>query len=413
MRDFKNLTRNLPTLTTALLMAIAVWVLAVTNTDPVERRNYTYPIPIEVIGQDASLILTSDIPDQVTATLSAPLSVWDSALNANNAVRAVVDLTGLKVGAHEVPVRLQINARPVKVESFSPDVITVQLEELIHVELDITLVQSANPPVGYEAGTPILSTRKATVSGPASLVEQVEEVRATLDISQDRENIDRDIPLTALDRNGQRVNGVSIKPASINVKQEITQRGGYRNLGVKAVTTGKIASGYWLTNISSDPPVVTVFSTDPNLVNSLPGFIETVPLDLTDAKEDLEVSLPLNLPAGVIAVGKSTIRVNVSISPILGSKTITAIPIDVVSSQPDLQVEISPDRVDVIFSGPLPTLDQLKISDIRVLIDLTGKKPGTYQVEPQVEIDIPDVQVESILPATIGVEISASTPSSS
>jgi len=409
MKDFKRLTKSLPTLTTALLMAMAVWILAVTNTDPVERRTYNRPVPIELIGQDASLVLTSNIPDQVTVTLSAPLSVWGSALNSANAVRAVVDLAGLSAGVHQVPVRLQINARPVKVENFSPDEITIQLEELVDAEFEITLIQPGNPPVGFDANTPILSARNVVVSGPTSLVTQVAEVRAVLDVSQERENIDREVALTAVDRNGQRVNGVSINPDSVNVKQEITQRGGYRNVSVKVITTGQIASGYRLTNISSNPLVVTVFSTDPDLVNILPGFVETVPLDLTDAEEDLEVSLALNLPAGVIAVGESTIRVSVAISPIQGSVTLAGIPIEIIGSQPDLQVESSPDRVDVIFSGPLPTLDRLKISDIRVLIDLTNKTPGIYQVEPLVEINIPDVLVESILPATIEVEISPIT----
>ena len=193
MKDIKRLTKNLPTLTTALLMAMAVWILAVTNTDPVERRGYNRPIPIEVIGQDASLVLTSDIPDQVTVTLTAPISVWGSSLNAANAVRAVVDLAGLSAGSYQVPVRLQINARPVKVESYTPDEISVRLEELVDVEFEVALVQPGNPPVGFDAGTPILSARRAVVSGPESLVAQVAEVRAVLDISQERENIDREV----------------------------------------------------------------------------------------------------------------------------------------------------------------------------------------------------------------------------
>ncbi len=412
MKIFKRYTKNLPTLTTALFMAMAVWILAVTNTDPVERRNYNRPVPIEFIGQKANLVITSDIPEQVTVNLSAPLSVWDSALNAANAVRAVVDLAGQEVGTHEVPVRLQVNAKPVKIESYSPDMITIRLEELVNVDFDINLFQPTNPAVGFDAGSPILSTRTAIVSGPTSLVEQIAEVRAVLDISQERENVDRNVPLVALDNNGLRVNGVTINPDNINVKQEITQRGGYRNVSVKVVTTGQIASGYRLTNITSNPLVVTVFSTDPDLVNILPGFIETLPLDLTAAEEDLEVSLPLNLPTGVIAVGESTIRVNVSISPIQGSVTLAGIPIDIIGQSPNFVIEASPDRVDIIFSGPLPALDNLKISDIRVLINLTDKTPGVYQVEPQVNINIPDILVESILPATIEVEISPEpTPS--
>lgn len=385
---------------------MAVWILAVTNIDPVERRIFNRPITIELIGQNPSLTIMNDFPDQVTVTLSAPVSVWGSALNAPNAIRAIVDLTGLEAGIHDLPVRLQVNARPVKIETYSPGNLTIELEEIIEKNLPINLIQSSNPPVGFDIGSPVLNPENVTISGPVSLVEQVEEVRAVLDISQDRESIDRNVPLAALDRNGIRVNGISLSPESVNVQIEVTQRGGYRNVSVKVVTSGQIASGYRLTNISANPLVVTVFSSDPELVNNLPGFIETLPVDLTDAERDLEVTVPLDVPPGILAVGETTIKVSIAISPIQGSVTLAGIPIEVIGMLPDFEIEVSPDRVDVIFSGPLPTLDQLKISDIRVLIDLSDKLPGVYQLEPEIEINIPDVLVESILPATIELEIS-------
>lgn len=413
MKNVKNFTKNLPTLITAILMSMAVWILAVTNIDPVERRTFNHPVSIEVIGQSSTLTIMNDIPDQVTITLSAPISVWGSALNANNAIRAVVDLANLEAGEYELPVSLQVNARPVKVESFNPSTVIVQLEELVEVTLPINLVQASSPPVGFDVGAPQINPNSTTVRGPSSLIEQISEVRAVLDISQDRESIDRNIPLVALDKNGLRVNGMTLTPEIVNVKQELTQRGGYRNVGVKVVTDGQIASGYRLTNISANPLVVTVFSSDPELVNNLPGFIETLPVDLTDAKRDLEVTIPLNVPAGILAVGESSIKVSIAISPIQGSVTLAGVPIEITGTLPEYEVEVSPDRVDVIFSGPLPTLDQLKISDIRVLIDLTDKISGIYQLEPQVEITIPDVLVESILPATIEVEITPLPPNSS
>jgi YbbR domain-containing protein len=62
--------------------------------------------------------------------------------------------------------------------------------------------------------------------------------------------------------------------------------------------------------------------------------------------------------------------------------------------------------VDVILSGPLPLLDDLKASDVRVILDLTDLAPGTYQLNPRVEVDIPEILVESILPESIEVNIS-------
>jgi len=76
MRVIKDLIKNLPTLATAILLAVAVWVLAVTNTDPVERRTFSRPVEIEVVGLDPSLVVTNEIPEQISLSLSAPSSTW-------------------------------------------------------------------------------------------------------------------------------------------------------------------------------------------------------------------------------------------------------------------------------------------------------------------------------------------------
>ena len=253
-------------------------------------------------------------------TLSAPNSIWISELNNANVVRAILDLSGLEAGNYTLPIKLQIDAQPVKVDTYTPKELDVHLEQLYSKDFVITLEQPSSPAIGYEAGLPELSTSSATVSGPASQVEQVVEVRATLDISQAKEDIDTDLELQALDENGLVVEDVTVSPEKINVVMPITQRGGYRNVSVKVVTSGQVASGYQLTGISSDPPVVTVYSTDPELVNNLPGYIETQALNLTDANEDLQFSLPLSVPSGITVVGESTIKVTVSISAMEGKQ---------------------------------------------------------------------------------------------
>jgi len=186
---------------------------------------------------------------------------------------------------------------------------------------------------------------------------------------------------------------------------KITQRGGYRNVSVRVITTGKQADGYSLTSISSTPLVVTVYSTDPEAINKLPGYIETQPLNLANASEDIEVNLPLNLPSGVIVVGDSTVKVSISISPIRGSRTFINLPVEVIGLLPENEAQLSPDRVDVIFSGPLPTLEKLRASDIRVQIDLKDAESGVFQEEPQIEMTIQGLMVESILPGSIEVTL--------
>jgi YbbR domain-containing protein len=173
---------------------------------------------------------------------------------------------------------------------------------------------------------------------------------------------------------------------------------------------GQVASGYHLTSISVYPPVVTVFSSDPALVNSLPGYVETSALDLEGATENIETRLTLILPKGVSAVGDQSVLVQAAVSAIQSSITLLDQQVDVVGLAPGLSAQISPPTVDIILSGPLPVLEQLQPADVRVIIDLTGLTIGTHQVVPRIELPGDEITVESIIPTTLEVILIQATP---
>ena len=408
----RQILKFLPSLFLAFILAIAVWILAVTSSDPTEERLYTRPVQIETVGQDPHLVLTSKTDDRMSITLSAPRSIWNRLNNENTPVRAILDLSGLSAGTHSLPIQIQVNVSPVRVISYTPDTMTLTLENMATKTIPIHLIQSNEPAVGFQSGTPQLSETSVVISGPEPLVEQVKEVRATIDYYGVNENINRTLPLQAVDANENPVEGVTINPEQVSVAIPITQRGGYRDVVVKAVLNGQIASGYRLTNISVFPPTVTVFSTNPNLVEQLPGSVETTPLNLNGAKSDLDVHLGLNLPTGVTIVGDQTVEVLVGIAPIEGSLNLSRIKVNMTNLSPGLIGKVSPETVDIIISGPLPTLDTLTPESIKVIVDLSGQGPGTYQIVPRVELAVPDIKLESILPGSIEVTISKEpTPS--
>jgi YbbR domain-containing protein len=147
---------------------------------------------------------------------------------------------------------------------------------------------------------------------------------------------------------------------------------------------------------------VTVFSEDPDLINSLPGFVETLPIDLTDASDDVEANVELNLPEGVSLVGRETVFVQVGIAAIEGNQLMN-LPIEVIGLHPELQAAVSPETVDVILFGPIPVLEELTPEDIRVVVDVTGLEEGTWQLVPLVDILPDEVQEQGINPTLVEV----------
>jgi len=403
------LGKNFRTFLWALAMAVAVWIAAVTSADPDEAHPFPNPIPIEIVGQDPGLVVSADIPKEMGVTLRAPRSVWEQ-LNTNpQSVRAVLDLSGLSAGEHTVNLQIQVDARPVRIVSAGPSSVTFTLEPLVTKRLNVELSIKGQPAIGYQAGESKLEPGQVVLSGAQSQVQKVTRARVSINLDGLRESLDQPYKVELVDKNNQAVKDLTVTPENIQLNIPISQQGGYRDMAVKVIVRGQVASGYRLSNISVFPPVITVFAADPQIVNALPGIVETQPLDLQKVSEDISTRLELNLPAGVSVVGDQTVLIQAGISPIESSLTLSGEIVEVVGLPTNWSAQVSPATIDVIVSGPLPLLDTLTRQDVLVTIDVTDLTEGAHQLEPKVEILISDVIVESILPGTVEVVLVSNT----
>lgn len=393
-------------LSLAFFLSLVVWVSAVLSNDPTLTRSLPQPIPLEIEGLSSELTILDDLPYTVMVTLRAPQSVWDRILIQPNLVHAWLDLSNLFEGEHEVDVKVRVGATPYHVVRVVPDQVNLLLERVETKMVPITMNVVGEPALGYQKGQLTLSPSQVQVSGARSLVERVKIVQGEMDISGAAESQRRASKLNALDENGMVVEGVKLIPDTVSVNQIITLLGGYRNVVVKVVTQGELEEGYWLTNISVSPPNVIVFSADPQLVDALPGYVETETVDLSGLNDDIDLRVSLQLPAGVELAGEESVLVRLNIAALQGSLPIT-LPLDVIGLSSGLKAELSPSQVDVLVSGPLPLLRTIKTSNLRVVVDLTGLTPGEYQLSPIVDLLPDSLKVASILPANISVLIVA------
>jgi YbbR domain-containing protein len=403
------LGRNLSALLLAFLLAVVVWVSAVLSTDPNVEAVYPRSVGLEVLYQDPGYLQVAEIPVAVRLTLNAPQSIWQQ-LNANqDSVQAWIDLSGLSDGTHVVPVKTQVQLTPVQVVSIEPAEVEVTMEPLITRLFPIQVNVSGDPALGYRSGDLQVNPPDVTVSGPSTHVDQVAGVQVSLDVSGASDTVKKIIAVLPVDANGEVVSGLTLTPPTVEVTQVISLLGGYRNVVVKVLTTGQVAEGYWLTNVSVSPPNVTVFSSNPALVNALPGFVETNPMDLSGLNDDVDFRATLNLPDGISLAGEQSVLVRLSIAAQEGSLPIN-LPLEVVGLPPELKATLAPETVELLLTGPLPLLNNLTPGGIRISVNLTGLEVGLYQVTPVVDLLPSQVSVASINPESVGVTIEVAPP---
>lgn len=406
MNLLRWLGKNLTSLILSLLLAIVIWTSAVTSANPNIETELT--IPLEVIQPATDIAIVDPLPETVTIKILAPESIIHQ-LEEDNPLVANINLTDIEAGTYRFPVQVIIpdQLKPIRILEQNLKQLELKVSNLISKSLSISIQIEGEPAIGYKAGGLEWDQVHATVTGQETEVNQIATVVGILDISDARETISTDLKLEVQDENGVPVDAVTVAPDIVHVNQVISLQGGYRNVAVNVTTVGIVEPGYRFTSITPAPPTVMVFSEDPQLVEQLPGYVNTTPLDLTGVDGYLETILELDLPNGVTVVGDPTVLVQVNITALETNMSISR-EVEIIGLLPGLSAEASPIQVSVRVSGPVPILENLTLHDIRVVVDLSNLDVGTHTVSPTVEILPTDVIWEDISPTTVEIVIEES-----
>jgi YbbR domain-containing protein len=394
----------LGTLAVSLVLAILVWVVALNEVNPIQEKTFPQSVPITLINTPPNTILTGNVTNRATVTVKAPQQVWLT-LTAQQ-IQVVADLGGLLPGTHSVGLVGAVNADSAEVTHTDPQSITVTLEQSASRVCPVIVQPIGTLALGYAADAPQINPAQVTLQGPASAVSDVSFCQARISLDGLRTDFSGQAPIIPVDASGNVVPRVTLTPANVQIKIPVNQKQGFRDVAVKVVITGQLASGYQVTNIKVTPPIVTLSSSDPALVQRLAGFIDTVPLDITGASADIVKRVPLELLPNV--AGADSVLVEVNVAAIEYSLTVQR-PLEIRGLPPGMGAIASPDSVDILILGPLPLLDALSLQDVRVVADLTGLAAGSYQITPQVIFLSDKLRAENVLPSQIEVTIGAVT----
>ncbi|HIP70159.1 MAG TPA: hypothetical protein EYH05_02045, partial [Anaerolineae bacterium] len=258
-------------------------------------------------------------------------------------------------------------------------------------------------------GAPIASPDTAVVSGPKPLVDQVKTVQATLSVDNPTTSIQEIRPLLALDAEGNLVEGVTVDPNQTQISLAVTRKRNARDVGIRAITTGTPPEGYWLSGLSVEPSVVTIQG-DTAVLNEIGSYVDTLPVDVSQATGQLTVDVPLAIPAEVEVITTEgvpvkTVTVVAQVTTRSGDLSLTR-EVELFNTAAGLTVTVQPETIDLLLSGPLPILQDIEAHPelVQVFIDAAGlTEAGQIEIEP--EITVPDGLKVQLVPTTVTVTV--------
>lgn len=405
------LLRNLLWLLGSLAVAFAVWFVATIQANPIQQQQFLR-VPVRLAVPDG-LIVTNTPPTTVRVIVRAQQSVLD--LLTVDDIDVVADVGTRGAGTHSIPLAVTI-ARPASADT-QPTQLRVALEQVVvqqkPVRIEVASGQGPSADFGFE--DPVAERAQVAVSGAANDVNAVAAVRGDVDLRDQRNPLELDVQLYAVNADGRRINDVVIEPGSVRVQVNIFRRDNVRQFSVSPdILIGTLDSDYTLTAFDYRPETVFV-SGSPEQLSAIGDILRTEPISLQGRTEDFVTRVPLRLPEDNLLVidGQTSIEVTIGIAARTTARQIDNIPVETIGLPDGYTLgEIAPNTISVLLSGPVSVINSIQAGDVQAVLDLSGVEAGNNDIAPTILLAQGQESVDRIelLPASLNVAIAAPQP---
>jgi YbbR domain-containing protein len=385
MTTMKN---RIATFALALLIAFGLWVYVITVDNPEFEKTY-YDIPVYFQNETAltnrGLMITSDSAPKITLRLKGNRSDLNN-LNESN-INIIADLsriydTGTQSLSYSISYPGNVPESAVTVMDKSLEYITLSVERRMEKQLDIELVYEGAVPEGYLAdkSNAVLDYNTITVTGPASVVSQIDHARILVDIDGLSSTLDAAFAYTLCNQAGEpvqvpNVNLVVAQPGEVNLVLPIQQ--------VKELTLAlNVTYGGGITEenctITIDPVTILVSGSEESL-RELGDTLIIGSVDLSKQTVELEQTFEILLPPGVTnhtMVGVENVATATFSIPDLKTATFTVTNIVPTNVPSGLEFELVTKQFSVTLRGPKALIDAIDPTKITATLDVSEAKLG-------------------------------------
>lgn len=399
LRLLKSFAANFVSLVLSLVLAVFIWGIAVRDGDPDD--NIQLELPVQVIGRPAEHAV-SGIPDTVEVGVRGPGTVVNQ-LDRDDFV-AELDLTDVRPGESTLPISVRFDEESLELVWQVPQQLTLQVERIVTKQVPVRLELEGGVARGYVVGEPFLDPDTIEVTGVSSRVEALAEARVTVFM----DNPQQDMIVTRrpifYDQQGNiaSVNSLNVGAEEVVITVPVDQLAGYTAKPIIVNWQGEVAQGYRLLDVRVEPDSVLLTGSPAQLDRFT--RVQTEPIDITGLRESRTMQVSLDLPPGIELDEVQPVYVEIEIEPILTSSVIRKTP-EIRALEEGLTLTLDADEVRVFVYGPLDKLDSLSEDDVRVTLDLFGLGVGQHSVEPDADVFVADVEVRSIQPPLLTVNL--------
>ncbi len=430
----RKITDNIPLKIMSVAVAVVLWLIVVNIDNPIGTNYYTIN-DVELINKEyvessdtiGKMCMPEQNQDSIKIAITASKKIRDKIKVTD--ISAVADLqqaVSLDTNPVMVPITVTcsvpgVSSNDIKV---TPQNLSVNLDEKETQEFVVNVSRGdTKPGKDYEVGSLTANPEKVRITGPKTLVNKIDKVNATIELDGNTQDFTQDVNLTIIDKNQEALSDSEMNSLRIenNAKVVVTARLWKirQGVGISASYVGTPADGYEVGSVKTVPDTISVAGSTEGLESLAENNnVITIPadsIDISGESKDVEKKISLNnlLPDNVKLTSDSSedVWVTVNILPV-GSKEfdIPTKNIEVKNKPDDLQVTFETAQIELRIKSDTKNMDDLDAQkDIKLSIDLDGKKEGNYEVPVKVVLldgyeTVEDVTTEVVISSGTAVD---------
>ena len=389
----------------ALLIAIFLWSYVMSEVNPVRTTSYkdvnVTLTNISSLDRQGLVVMSPKSPT-INVTISGNKTDMDRFTPAN--IIAEIDLEGHTEGEIKIPVnvKLQNTSSNIKLENFEPKEILFKIDKIISKEVNVNVQTLGELPEGYILEEVNKNIQNIVIKGPRTLVNEVSEARAIVDLTDKTNSSTSSLPVQLLNDEEQEVGGIEKDPGIVDVELNISKT---MSLDIELETINELPENININDIKIYPTNVQVKGS-----GDFSKFkkIKTKAVDINSLIGKSSIEVELALPDGLKLIDpKQKVSISYSVEEIVEKEfTFLSNEINIINLDEKFEVEKEslPSKVKVVLKGSKAIFDNISKDNVKLYIDLEELSLGTNEIDLKVE-EIKGLTLKTIDPAKSNIKL--------
>ena len=363
----KWITNNLGLKILALFVSVGLWIIAININDPVSENTYTVNVTLQnsgVLSSAGKYFEVKDNSDRIKVVVRGTRTALSQFNQAD--IVATADMSKITED-NLVPIELSTTKQSDKIEGIRSEsqYVKLALEDVRRLQMPIEVKVLNDPADGYILGATQTSQNVVILSGPESIINQVESAAVEIDVSGATTDVKISLPIHLYSEEDDIIDTskVNMSVQEISTTASILQKA---VVPLIAIPQGTPTQGYVLNGIIEGLPTEITIAGKSNIVSKIPYIDISESLDVNDIYQDTSYEININdyLPDGVSLVGT------------VGNNGILDISVGV-DKESEKTIVLDPEAIQVIgvpegFSATVSDLEndvEVPVSGLKSLLD--------------------------------------------